>query len=157
MSRALFYHLTQSPLESLVPSLLRRALSADMRVVVRGTDPRRLDWLDERLWLGGEDDFLPHGRAGGPHDADQPVLLTERPDMPTAPACLMAIDGATVRPDETAGLDRVWIIFDGHDAAAVAGARAHWRALQGAGLTLEYWSEASGRWTKEREAGPGAG
>ncbi len=154
MSHVMFYHLTRRPLEATLPALLERALQAGWRVVVRGTDDARLDWLDEKLWLGAEDGFLPHGRAGGPHDADQPVLLTAGAEIPNAARCLMAIDGAEVSPTEAAQLDRLCILFDGHDDAAVAQARAQWTALTGAGLGAQYWSEESGRWAMARERKP---
>ncbi len=76
MGAAYFYHLTRNPLEVALPQLLGRAMQAGWRVAVRGRDPARLDWLDRQLWLGAPDGFLPHGLAGGPHDAVQPVLLT---------------------------------------------------------------------------------
>ena len=123
---------------------------------MRGRDPARLNWIDEKLWLGPEDGFLPHGLAGGPHDADQPVLLTSRPDLPNAAACLMVIDGAEATVPEAAAMERVCVIFDGNDPDAVAQARLQWKALTGAGLAAQYWSEESGRWEKksERMAGP---
>ena len=76
MGAAFFYHLTQRPLEATLPMLLTKALQAGWRVAVRGRDAGRMAWLDEKLWLGPEDGFLPHGLAGGAHEADQPVLLT---------------------------------------------------------------------------------
>ena len=94
MGAAYFYHLTQRPLEATLPVLLEKSLSAGWRVVVRGTSPGRMDWLDQRLWLGPEEGFLPHGLSGGPHDALQPVLLTTGAAMPNDASCLMAVDGA---------------------------------------------------------------
>ena len=73
MGVAYFYHLTRRPLEETLAMLLGNSLGAGWRVAVRGTDGARLAWLDERLWLGAEDGFLPHGLEGGEHDADQPV------------------------------------------------------------------------------------
>lgn len=75
MGAAYFYHLTQKPLEATLPMLLGKALGAGWRVAVRGTDAARMEWLDQKLWLGAEEGFLPHGLAGGAHDAAQPVLL----------------------------------------------------------------------------------
>ena len=137
-----------------MPTLLEKALGAGWRVAVRGRDAARLDWLDAQLWQGGQDAFLPHGIAGGPHDADQPVLLTTGTDMPNGATCLMAVDGADVDADEVRTLDRVCVLFDGNDAAALDHARAQWKALTGAGCAAQYWSEESGRWEKkaEREA-----
>jgi DNA polymerase-3 subunit chi len=152
MGAAYFYHLTQKPLETTLPMLLGKALGAGWRVAVRGTDAARMDWLDQKLWLGPEDGFLPHGLAGGPHDAAQPVLLTVAREAANDPQCLMTIDGAEVAPDEVTRLDRVCILFDGNDPAAVEVARGQWRALTGAGCSAQYWSEETGRWEKKAEA-----
>lgn len=150
----LFYHLTRSPAESLLPVLIGKSLQAGWRVELRGTDPGRMEWLDRHLWQ--DDGFLPHGLAGGPHDARQPVLLT-LPGQQAAnrPACVMAVDGAVLAPDEVQSLDRACVIFDGGDAAAVASARDQWRALTGAGAVAEYWSEADGRWQRKQQSGGG--
>jgi DNA polymerase-3 subunit chi len=153
MGAAYFYHLTRGPLEATLPALLARCRAAGWRVAVRGTDPARIAWLDEKLWLGGEGEFLPHGVAGGPFDADQPVLLTTAAEFPNGAACLMAIDGAEVAPAEVAAMERVCVLFDGNDPAAVAQARVQWKTLTGAGCQAAYWSEESGRW--EKKAGTG--
>ncbi|MDP5306872.1 DNA polymerase III subunit chi [Paracoccus spongiarum] len=149
MGNALFYHLIRSPAEKLLPVLIGKSLQAGWRVELRGTDPARMDWLDRQLWL--DDGFLPHGLAGGAHDARQPVLLTLPGQAPAnAPACLMTLNGAEVTPDEVARLDRACLIFDGGDAGAVARARDQWRGLTGAGITAEYWSDEDGRWLRKR-------
>ncbi|MDF1717174.1 MAG: DNA polymerase III subunit chi [Antarcticimicrobium sp.] len=150
MGAAYFYHLTRRPLEATLPLLLDKARAAGWRIAVRGTDAGRLEWLDEKLWLGGEESFLPHGLAGGPHDADQPVLLTTG-DAANGAACLMAVDGAGVTAQEVQGLERVCILFDGHDAEALARARGQWKALTEAGCSAQYWSEDAGRWEKKAE------
>ena len=152
MGAAYFYHLTQRPLEVTLPLLLGKALQAGWRVAVRGRDPARMDWLDQKLWLGPEDGFLPHGLAGEPHDADQPVLLTTGAERPNGAMCVMAVDGAEVAPDEVQALERVCILFDGNDADAVTVARSQWKALTAAGCSAQYWSEASGKWEKKAEA-----
>lgn len=150
MGAAYFYHLTRNPLEVALPQLLARARAAGWRVAVRGRDPERLDWLDRQLWLGAEDGFLPHGLAGGPHDADQPVLLT-RDTAANDPACLMTVDGADVTPAEVTRLQRVCVIFDGNDQTALDTARGQWKALTAAGCAAQYWSEESGRWEMKAE------
>jgi len=153
MGAAYFYHLTDGPLETTLPTLLTKARAAGWRIAVRGADPKRLEWLDDKLWLLSEDGFLPHGIAGGEFDADQPILLTVAPDLPEGAACLMAIDGAGVDPDEVKALDRTCILFDGNDQQAVQGARDQWKALTAAGCTAQYWAQDGGRWTKKAEAG----
>ena len=149
-ARALFYHLTRRPAEDTLPALIDRALAAGSRVVLRGTDRARLERIDERLWLEPEDGFLPHGIEGGPHDADQPVLLATGPGRPNGADCLILIDGAGPEAGELAALNRICVLFDGNDAAAVTAARALWRDLATRGLSPEYWSEDSGRWQRRQ-------
>ena len=146
---ALFYHLTRSPAEALIPLIAQKAQAAGWAVEVRGADPKRMAALDLALW-GQGDEFLPHSLAGGAHDARQPVLLTVPGQAAAnAPRCLLALDGVEVTPDEAQRLERACILFDGHDETAVQRARAQWKALTGAGVAAEYWSEADGRWQKK--------
>ncbi|MGX9353874.1 DNA polymerase III subunit chi [Roseobacteraceae bacterium S113] len=152
MGAAYFYHLTQRPLEATLPVLLEKSLQAGWRVAVRGRDAARLDWLDEKLWLGADEGFLPHGRAGGGHDAHQPILLTTEAQAPNGATCVMAIDGAMIAPEEVGALERACILFDGNDPDAVQAARVQWKTLTGAGVSAQYWSEESGRWEKKAEA-----
>jgi DNA polymerase-3 subunit chi len=150
MGAAFFYHLTERPLEATLPVLLSKALDAGWRVAVRGNDPALLDRLDRHLWLG--DGFLPHGVAGGDHDALQPVLLTTAAKASNEPSCLMCVGGAEVRPDEVQALERVCILFDGADPAAVEQARNQWKSLTAAGAEAQYWAEEDGRWVKKAES-----
>ena len=150
MGVAYFYHLTRRPMEETLSMLLGKPLQAGWRVAVRGRDPARMAWLDERLWQGEQDAFLPHGVAGGPHDADQPVLLTTGAAENGA-SCVMSVDGAAVSAEEVASLDRVCVLFDGDDSEALDVARAQWKALKDAGASAQYWSEESGKWEKKAE------
>lgn len=152
MGAAFFYHLTRQPLERTLPTLLGKARQAGWRVTIRGREPARMEWLDEKLWLGPEEEFLPHGLAGRPHEADQPVLLTTSDEIPNGSLCLMSVDGAEVAPEEVTRLERVCILFDGHDETALQTARGQWKMLTAAGCPAQYWSEETGRWEKKAEA-----
>lgn len=152
MSEVYFYHMTHAPLETTLPFLLGKSVEAGWRVVVRGREARRIAWLDEKLWLGPEEGFLPHGRAGGPHDADQPILLTTDDGLPNGAAALVSIDGADITVEELAGLTRAMILFDGNDPQAVDQARSQWKALTGAGVKAKYWSQETGRWEMKAES-----
>ncbi|MEL0435799.1 DNA polymerase III subunit chi [Phycobacter sp. K97] len=151
MGAAFFYHLTRRPLQETLPVLLEKARGAGWRIAVRGRDPERMAWLDERLWMGGDESFLPHGLAGGPHDALQPILLTTGETAANTPTCVMAVDGADVSAEEVQVLERVCILFDGTDTEAVQHARGQWKALTDAGCAAQYWSEENGRWEKKAE------
>ncbi|TQM92566.1 MAG: DNA polymerase III subunit chi [Roseinatronobacter sp.] len=153
MGKAMFYHVTRNPLEVTVANLLTRAVGQGMRVAVRARDQARLEWLDAHLWLGDKASFLPHGLAGGAHDADQPILLTTQTTSPNNAQIVMTIDAAEAHPEEVEHLERLWILFDGNDPAAVAHARGQWKAITAAGVIAEYWSEDSGRWEKKAQSG----
>lgn len=149
MGAAYFYQLSRKPLVETLTMLLAKAQGAGWRVAVRGKDADSLAQIDAALWLGPDDSFLPHGLAGGPHDADQPILLTTRPDAANGATCVFSIHGAEISADEVAALDRVCILFDGSDEIALNTARGQWKTLKTAGAAAQYWSEESGRWEKK--------
>lgn len=148
MGAAYFYHLTETPLERTLPMLLGKCREAGWRVAVRGPDMALLEQLDAALW---QDGFLPHGLAGGPHDADQPVLLGV--DIAAEGfGCVMSVGGAVISAAEVGLSDRACILFDGHDAAALQVARGQWKALTGQGCAALYWAQEDGRWVKKAES-----
>jgi DNA polymerase-3 subunit chi len=147
-----FYQLGASPLAEALMALIGKARGAGLRIVLRGSDPAQMAALDAALWLGPADSFLAHGLAGGPHDADQPVLLTTLPDAPNGADCLMAVGGAPVSPTEAGKYARSMILFDGADDAALQAARAQWRSLTAAACKAEFWAQQDGRWLKMAES-----
>jgi len=154
VAEVFFYHLTERALEAALVPLLLRSLERGWRVLLRGRDRARLEWLDEHLWVATGEIFLPHGLAGGPHDQLQPVLLTpESEGRPNRAEVLISIDGAPLAPDELAACSRGMVLFDGNDPDAVAHARGQWKALADAGLALVYWAEEAGRWQRKAESG----
>jgi len=151
LGKAMFYHLTRRPVEDTLGMILGKARQAGWRVVVRGTSQERLNWLDEKLWLGPEDSFVPHGIAGGAHDAMQPILLTCSTDLTNAATCVILIDGAEVSEEEVETLERTCVLFDGNAEDALSKAREQWQKIKTAGLIAEYWSEESGAWEKKAQ------
>ncbi|TDT77558.1 DNA polymerase III chi subunit [Litoreibacter halocynthiae] len=149
MGAAFFYHMTTQPVDVTLPMLLGKARGAGWRVAVRGRDAARLDHLDGKLWEA--DGFLAHGLAGGPHDAEQPILLTEAVEAPNGASCLVSLDGAEIAPEEVNGSDRTMILFDGNDGDAVSVARQQWKLLTEAGCTAQYWAQDGGSWAKKAE------
>lgn len=142
-----FYHLTRTPLAQALPRLLGRVLASGGRAFVLAGEAERVAGLDAALWTAADPDWLPHGVAGGEHDALQPILLGTA-DAPPANGArfLLLVDGA-----ESARLgayDRVLDLFDGADDAAVAAARARWSAAKAAGHALTYWQQGPAGWEK---------
>ena len=152
MGTVMFFQLLRSSPADTLAVNLPRALGQGWRVMIRGTDPAALDRLDAELWLkGGEEGFIPHGRDGGPHDADQPVLLGQGAGLNGAKV-LALLDGAGAEDAEVSAMERVWVLFDGNDEARLQAARAQWKAMTAAGHAAQYWSEDSGKWQKKAES-----
>jgi DNA polymerase-3 subunit chi len=143
-----FYHLTRSTFEQALPRLLGRVLALPGRAVVLCASPERLAALDAALWTCPEPDWLPHGHVPNEDAPHQPIWLTlaDAPP-PNGARHLFLTDGATSArlPD----YDRVFDLFDGNDAAAVAEARQRWRDAKEAGHGLAYWQQTSAGWEKK--------
>jgi DNA polymerase-3 subunit chi len=152
LGTVMFFHLMQSvPADTLAVNA-PRALGQGWRVLVRGTDPVTLERLDSDLWIkGGDESFLPHGLAGGNHDADQPILLGTG-DPVNGAKVLALIDGAATTDAEIAGMERVWVLFDGNDPDRLQAARLQWKAMTAGGHSAQYWSEEGGRWEMKAES-----
>jgi DNA polymerase-3 subunit chi len=141
-----FYHLTRSSIEAALPALLDRTLAAQARALVRCADAAAVETLDASLWLSQKPDWLPHGTAASGHAAVQPIWLTDRDENPNGARFLFLIDGA---PCGMIGdFARVFDLFDGNDAAALAAARTRWKAAKGEGHMLSYWQQGERGWQK---------
>jgi DNA polymerase-3 subunit chi len=149
---AFFYQLNGEAPEAVLPRLLDMGVQKGWRIELRGTSRERMERLDLALWgEGGE--FRPHGLAGGPFDAEQPILITVGPGLPPRD-WLVALDGAAVGPGD-AGV-RLSVVFDGNDAEVLQTARSQWKALTGAGLAAKFYVREGGSWALRQER-PAAG
>lgn len=141
-----FYHLTRTSLDVALPKLLGRVLATGGRAVVKAASEERVAALDTALWLCPDPDWLPHGtRATGEADL-QPIWLTTEDEAPNGARYLFLVDGAgSARLD---AFERVFDLFDGRDATAVAAARQRWAAARAAGHVLTYWRQTERGWEK---------
>ena len=148
MAEILFYHLTESRLEDALPPLLEKSLERGWRVSVHlGSDERQAA-LDAHLWTYREDSCLPHGAEQGPHAARQPVLLTLAADAANGATVRFVVDGAGIPALD--GVDRLVMMFDGHDQGQLESARMQWKTLKGEGHSLTYWQQTPDRrWEKK--------
>ena len=143
-----FYHLERTGLDQALPELLDKTLARGWRAIVRSASADRLEPLDGWLWSYRDESFLPHGLAGEPQEARQPVLLTTANDNPNGAQALFLIDGA--EPGDLAGYTRCLVLFDGRDDDQLKLARGQWSALKGQGAALSYWKQSpEGRWEKQ--------
>jgi DNA polymerase-3 subunit chi len=147
MSEVWFYHLERTSLEQALPELLEKVLARGWKGQVRLRDAARVEALDQHLWTWRDDSFLPHGPAGEPHAARQLILLTTDAENVNGAEALLLVDGA--EPGDLAGYERVMVLFDGNDEAALATARAQWSALKARGENLSYWRQEGRGWKKQ--------
>ena len=150
MGDVYFYHLTRQTISQALSPLLEKCLSNNWSVVIRGQDLDQLNELDDKLWQGPSDAFLPHGVAGSLEDAYQPILLAL--DGQTYPHdCLICISGAPILVEEIAEARRVCIVFQDDNSADMQTARSQWKSLTKAGLAAKYWSQSNGSWELQTE------
>jgi DNA polymerase III subunit chi len=149
MAEVLFYHLETAAVDQALPELLEKTLARGWRAVVRCGSPEALDFLDARLWSYRDESFLPHGTAGAGRAERQPIYLTCGDENPNGAAVLMLALGARADPAEAARYERVCVLFEGQDAAALAAAREDWKAAVAAGLPARYHAQEGGRWVEK--------
>lgn len=145
-----FYHLTRTPLDAALPRLLGRVLAGGGRAMVLCGGAEQLAALDAALWLCPDPDWLPHGTPATGDAPRQPIWLTDvDAGAEGAPNCARFL--FLVAGRESAALstfDRVFDLFDGGDAAAVAAARRRWAAAKAAGHGLTYWQQGAKGWER---------
>jgi DNA polymerase-3 subunit chi len=164
MAEVRFYHLQRARLEEVLPVILERCHQRGDRTLVLTGSAERAEALAALLWTYRPDSFLPHGTARDGAAADQPIYLTpleaeeagaektgaEKTGAgaavnPNSATVLMQCDGAEHPAID--GFKLVCTLFDGHDEAAVAAARAQWKRSKEAGHAVVYYQQAdSGKW-----------
>jgi DNA polymerase-3 subunit chi len=140
-----FYHLEQTGLEAVLPRLVQASLGRAWRVVIQAGSEERAEALAAHLWSFDEESFIPHGtRVDGMPDLT-PVWLTATDENPNGAKVRFCVDGAPVGAMD--GLERVVIIFEGRDEAAVEAARSAWKRYRAEGHAVSYWQQdEQGRW-----------
>ena len=145
-----FYHLTKTALEPALGRLLTKVLASGQRAMVKASSEERIEALARSLWTFEPSSFLPHGSAKDGYSEHQPIFLTTKSEVPNKASILVLVDGAEAEP--LIGIDRVLIMFDGQDQAALGQARELWKTHQEKGDKLVYWQQTErGGWNKARE------
>jgi DNA polymerase III subunit chi len=148
MTEVLFYHLQDTTLEGVLPSLLEKSLERGWRAVVQVASEERADAIDAHLWTYRDDSFLPHGTWRDSDAQDQPVVLTVESSNLNGANVRFLVDSA-VLPEDSARYDRLVLIFDGNDDVALVAARAAWADSKARGFEVTYWqADERGRWQK---------
>jgi DNA polymerase-3 subunit chi len=117
-----FYQLSRDPVDVTVAKLARKVLQAGERLVVVSGDEAQRQHLSKVMWEQGGAAFLANGVAGGPHDARQPILVSDSCAAPNEARMALIADGQW--REDALGFKRVLLLFD---AAQREGAVELWR------------------------------
>ncbi|ENN91552.1 DNA polymerase III subunit chi [Bartonella schoenbuchensis] len=144
----LFYHLTQSTLEDILPVLVERAVARFERVTIQCISEEQRDAIDTRLWVYAEGSFIGHGTECDKYPNFQPVFLTTGHENPNDSKIRFLIEGA-VCPDINI-YQRLVVIFDGRNNEQLNLARAQWKEYGTENHNLTYWKQTESRgWEKQ--------
>jgi DNA polymerase-3 subunit chi len=144
-----FYHLTKSPIFTVINDLISKCMAKGWRIAIVGKQLKNLEYLNILLWESKDNVFIPHGLSNGINDDDQHVLLTINPIDYSTRQVLIVIDDAEFISSDSSHLERVCILFDGNNFESLAEARSKWKLITGAGIPAQYWSQAAGNWEKK--------
>jgi DNA polymerase III subunit chi len=148
MTEVLFYHLTESRLDEVLPGLLEKTVERGWKAVVQcGTEEFR-DALDEKLWTFSEASFIAHTTDEHENASVQPVLLTTRSANANSADVRFIVDGAV--PPDLSSYRRAVLVFDGHDEDQKSDARESWTKFKSEGHDVTYWQQNTDRkWEKK--------
>lgn len=134
-------------MEQVLPGLISKALENGHRVLVKTTDAKQTERLNEYLWTYNPDSFLPHGSDKDAHPAQQPVFLTASNENPNNADVLILTSGA--QSDDHKNFKLCCEMLDGRNEEAVAGARDRWKKYKDEGFTVTYWQQGDKGWEKK--------
>ena len=139
-----FYHLAQSPLERVLPSICEKVLAGGERLLIVA-GPELLIQVDDLLWTYAPEAFLPHGRSDGAAAEAQPILLSAEVKAVNGATNIALADGEW--RDEALAFGRTFYFFDN---AHLDGARGAWRALKTKPeAEPRYWKQDErGKWVQ---------
>jgi DNA polymerase III subunit chi len=148
MAEVFFYHLGEQPLRQVLPQLIAKGFSRNLKMAVQTTEKDRLSKISEMLWAAEDVAFLPHGLNDDDNAASQPLLLSTTPENHNQATVRFFLDGAT--PQSMDGLTRAVIMFDGSDETAVEQARGEWKRHKADGHQISYWKQdEGGKWQNQ--------
>ena len=147
MPRVDFYRLTRDPVERVLPAIASRILGAGDRLLIVAAPAMQRQAIDGALWTLSPASFLPHGHAGSPDEAIEPILLAGTLDVepPNGASHIALADGEW--REEALAFERAFLLFDN---SRIDDARATWRALAARDdVDNRFWKQDErGRWSE---------
>lgn len=104
---------------------------AGRRVLILAQDQGQAVELDQALWTYEQNSFLPHAVAGGPDQADEPILITTGRDNPNQATVLIAARAMSEMPLD--GFEYLVQLLPMNEGPELEACRACYKALKDAG------------------------
>ena len=117
--------------------LIRKARTADMKVVVYLQDSQQLSDFDQALWTFSEHDFIPHVAASDVLAEQTPVILSCDANE-NLPHHQVLINLSTQTPDHFARFERMFEIVSTDEQDLTAG-RGRYKHYQTRGYALTHF------------------
>lgn len=153
MTETLFYQLERRSIDAVIPGLVEKTLERGWRAVIRTDSAERADGIDTLLWVYQEQSFLPHAQLGDGKAERQPVLITVEDVNPNGAQVLFLVGGAELprlEAESWSALNRIVVVFDGHDDRALARARQVLATATKHGHEITWWKESTtGKFEKQ--------
>ena len=147
MPRVDFYRLTRDPVERVLPAIAARVLANGDRLLVVAAPAMQRQSIDDALWTLQPASFLPHGHAGSPDAAIEPILISGTFDAAVANRATHVVLADGEWRDEALGFDRSFLMFDN---SRIDDARTLWRTLAARDdIDNRFWKQdENGRWSE---------
>jgi len=137
-----FYHLTQQPLDRVLPRIAERVVEGGGRLLIVAENEAQRSALDRLLWTYAPESFLAHAQSGEGEE-DQPILIASDVNAANRARNIALADG--MWRDDALDFERAFHFFD---EDRIREARAAWKALADReGVERRYWKQnETGRW-----------
>jgi DNA polymerase-3 subunit chi len=148
MTEIRFYHMEQSTLDQVLPSITAKAVQTGKHILIQSSDKKDLKGLSNLLWSFKPESFLAHGVDGDDNGPRQPVFVTAKNDNANNAKILMLVNGAVHESVEN--FDLVCELLDGRVESQIMDARTRWKSYKNDGHDLTYWQQdENGAWQKK--------
>jgi len=142
-----FYHLTTTPLERALPSLVEKAYEAGLRTLVL-VDKAKIRQIDDTLWTANQQKFLPHGTQ---NPESQPIFISDKISDAAANdnRKILAVTNGQ-KYEDNQGFTKVLDIFDGNIENDLSAARERFKYYKDKGFEIKYWfQDDKGKWVQK--------
>ena len=142
-----FYHLTSTPLEKALPTLIAKIYETQGRALVVCKDAQQMRELNDVLWTFSTKKFIPHGSIEDENIEAQPILLaTTINELSNNPDTAVVLDDTNI--ESQTNFKKYIYMFYGNDSDSdVAKVTQLYNSYQNLGYTTKYWTlDINGKW-----------